>query len=90
MLPDSVLDKMRQSPYIDIMTKGAVCKILNMNDTELAELFGISRSAVTQWGDDGLLPLARQLQLKHELRPRLFRDTPTVDPLKAHATEEAA
>jgi hypothetical protein len=42
-----------------------------MSDSQLADLCGITRSAVCQWPDEEPIPQARQWQLQ-VLRPELF------------------
>ena len=43
-----------------------------MTDSQLADLFSITRSAVCQWPDDEPIPQPRQWQLQ-VLRPELFK-----------------
>lgn len=45
------------------------------SETALANLLGISRSAVNQWDDDKSIPERRWLKLRYEKAPHLF-DTP--------------
>ena len=60
------------------MTKLTVLKMLQLStDAELAAVFGISRSAVAQWGEVKPLPRARQYELKAR-RPDLFWNVPIV------------
>lgn len=54
------------------MTKRAVASALGLQtDADLARYFDVTRSAVTQWGDDEPIPEMRQLQLRLR-RPDLF------------------
>lgn len=54
------------------LTKQAVASALDLKtDADLARYFGVTRSAVTQWGDDEPIPEKRQLQLQLR-RPDLF------------------
>lgn len=55
------------------MTKTEVRKALGLDtDSQLADLIGVTRSAVCQWADDAPIPVPRQWQLK-ALRPDLFQ-----------------
>lgn len=54
------------------MTKAQLRERLGLTDSQLADLFGITRSAVCQWPDDEPIPLPRQWQLQ-VLRPELFK-----------------
>lgn len=42
------------------------------NASEMAEALGISRSAVSQWGDDDQIPPVHELRIRYELRPEAF------------------
>jgi DNA-binding transcriptional regulator YiaG len=53
------------------MTKSQLRERLGLTDSQLADLFGITRSAVCQWDDDEPIPQPRQWQLQ-VLRPELF------------------
>lgn len=53
------------------MTKAQLRERLGLSDSQLADLFGITRSAVCQWPDDEPIPQPRQWQLR-VLRPDLF------------------
>jgi hypothetical protein len=56
------------------MTKSAVRSALGFTkDRQLAEFFGVGKGAVSNWGEDDLLPEVRQWQAK-ALRPDLFGD----------------
>ena len=54
------------------MTKAQLRERLGLTDSQLADLFGITRSAVCQWPDDEPIPQPRQWQLQ-VLRPELFK-----------------
>ena len=54
------------------LTKAEIRKRLRVTDTKLAELLGVTRSAVSQWPDHEPIPQARWWQLQ-VLRPRLMR-----------------
>lgn len=54
------------------LTKAALRSLLELEtDAALADFFGISRSAVAQWPEDGPIPELRQLQAERA-RPDLF------------------
>jgi len=38
----------------------------------IADLFGVSPQAITQWGDDEPIPPAQELRLRLELMPSIF------------------
>jgi len=38
----------------------------------IADLFGISKQAVSRWGLDDPIPRAQELRLRYELSPRLY------------------
>ena len=61
------------------MTKRDVLSSLNLNEIQLAELLGVTRSAVNQWPTDDPIPLGRQYELKAK-RPDVFWNVPVVDP----------
>lgn len=54
------------------MTKAQLRERLGLTDSQLADLFGITRSAVSQWPDEEPIPQPRQWQLR-VLRPELFK-----------------
>lgn len=54
------------------MTKAQIRDRLDINDSQLAVLLGVTRSAVAQWPDDEPIPQARQWQLQL-LRPEAFK-----------------
>lgn len=41
-------------------------------ERELAELFGVTKSAVSQWPKNAPIPPARYLELRYVIRPDLF------------------
>jgi hypothetical protein len=64
------------------ITKRRLRQLLEVDtDAAVAAFFGISGSAVSQWGDDDPIPLLRQLQAERK-RPDLF--------VAARADNEAA
>jgi hypothetical protein len=55
-----------------VITKDAIKQALSLDtDQQVAALFGVQPSAVSQWGD-GPIPEKRELQLRHVLRPDVF------------------
>ena len=48
-------------------------QLLDYYKTEpaIAEVFGISKSAVNQWGLDNPIPRERWLELKYEIKPQI-------------------
>lgn len=55
-----------------MLTKDEIKAALGFStDQQVAELFGIQPSAVSQWGD-GPIPKARELALRYEIRPDVF------------------
>jgi DNA-binding transcriptional regulator YiaG len=59
------------------VTKAQILKLLGMNQSGLARLLNISRSAVAQWPDDAPIPEKQELRLRHELRPDIFGTAPS-------------
>lgn len=65
------------------MTKPEVRKALGLEtDSQLADLLGVTRSAISQWPDDAPIPMPRQWQLK-AMRPDVFAETRPADQQKA-------
>jgi hypothetical protein len=59
-----------------MMTKAAIREALGFStDAELADFFGITAGAVSQWSENLPIPRARQWQA-HALRPGTFGPTP--------------
>jgi DNA-binding transcriptional regulator YdaS (Cro superfamily) len=55
-----------------VITKATIKEVLNLStDQQVAALFGVQPSAVSQWGD-GPIPAMRELQLRYVIRPDVF------------------
>lgn len=54
-----------------MITRRSAREALGTNDAGLARFFGVSPSAVSQWGEDDPLPIARQWQARAK-RPDIF------------------
>lgn len=68
------------------LTKAVIKEALGLEtDAQLAQFFGTSKQAVSQWGDDSAaIPVARQWQAM-ALRPDVFGPSPTQGEEATHA-----
>lgn len=46
------------------MTVEEACRLLDHNQTQLADALGVSKVAVFQWKKNGAMPLAREYQVR--------------------------